>query len=223
MIMADFSKLSPEEKIRRLKEIEKQKKEELKKLEEEKKKEIEEAEKEIKKSIEELVKEKKRSEIEEFLRQLKIMGKSPEAIKRRLKMFGFEEALIEELVGIVESGEENKDTLEETVRETETENPDESVPQYGSIFEKIKEGSAGLYELTNYNVYGRLKDINERMEQNGELSEDDERFIYSVSQNLEKVRAKEEAQKDEFQYLSRSEEILSEIGKRLRQKKLYQM
>lgn len=208
--------LSPEERIKRLLELEKEKRKEL----EEKKAELEKK----KKELEELEK-KRESEIKE----------TRKAIEKQIEEIAVEEKLrFEELEEIRRRKEAEEKGLEGTIIEEEEKG---RIPQitntrsYGDainqIINRILTGSPGFYEITNYNVMNELERIASEAAKRP-MTEREKAFVELVQYHAEKLGRNDfYKDKDEANYLARELAKIDHIMKTAKQtaepKKIYRI
>ncbi|MEM4260766.1 MAG: hypothetical protein QXG00_06010 [Candidatus Woesearchaeota archaeon] len=167
IISNDIRDLSPEERIKRLRDLEEAKKKEFAELKRRKKKEVNEAEKLIKKTIEEL----REEEEKKFLEQEEIIRK---------KLGSIEELVEQQKLNIVQQ------------------------VQYGGPIETLKQ------------EYNQTKELYERIINEGITDNNIESFYRLKEQIKELGQDQYSRQKDINNYITRSEDVLKMLEKKIR-------
>lgn len=171
-ISKDMRDLSPQERIKRLRDLEESKKKELIALEKKKKEEVKDAEEQIRKTIEELTKE----EEEKFKEQEAVLRKKEE--------------------------EKSAPSIEEMVEEHRGKSSQQI--QYGSPIEALKQ------------EYNQTKELYERVTREGFTDNNLESFYKLKEQIQESGQDQYSRQKDTTNYITRSEDVLKILEKRMR-------
>ncbi len=198
----DEESLSPEEKIKQLIEVEEEKREQIEK----KKQELEKKKKEI-----ETLEEQNEQEIQEARR--KINEELEELKAEEKERFEEEERLRRQREAEAASLEE---TIEEETGASQAEQ--EAAPRgYNEVFEEIRQGIPGFYELTNYNVVNRLESIAQEAG-NRALTKDEQSFIETIQYHAERMGRDEfYKNKDQSNYLAKELAEIDHIKKKSRE------
>ena len=201
VISKELKKLPPEERIKRLKQLEAEKKKEL----EEKKREIEELEKKAKEEEEEHLKELQEAE--------QLMQDSIEDLQEE------EERAFEELQAFSRENPEAEISLDDMVEKEEIKKvPDQAI--YGKQLEEIKD-AGNFYEVTNYNVVQAVDSLAQKAIYEG-LTFQEQESLRSLKSNLDRIAGNEEYQKkDQVNYMSRLSQRLGEIDQHLQRQSDY--
>lgn len=193
----DLEHLSPEERIKRLREIEKQKKSELEK----KKKELEELEKKAKEE-----EEQHQKDIDEANRL--IIASIQDLHKEEEKAF-------EELEKAKKQDENEEFSLEMLVEEQHPVQGKADV--YGAILEGMK-GELGFYQITNYNTVNAVQHLAHKSLYE-KLSFQERQSLDNLKHNLGRMDNNTYyAKKDSSNYLEKLNQAINEINKNLQEK-----
>lgn len=156
------------------------------------------------------LREKKKKE-EDEIKVLEQKKKELEEIDKELKT-------AEGLEAEQRAGEEihalknNNRALEEIVADQpESEHVKEETAPVTYLTEGLRADQADIYSLTNYNVYNRLRDIRDRVSQGNEITREESDFVYEVHKQAERFETDYLAQKDPYDYVHRSEDVLKQI------------
>ncbi|MBI2662330.1 hypothetical protein HYX11_02635 [Candidatus Woesearchaeota archaeon] len=214
MAVNDLKKLSPEERIKKLKELEEQKKKEIeqqKKDIEQDKKEIEDAEKEIKNAQEELNEKRKVKEkvpIPEFAKE-DLEGLSEEGKQILSAQKGIKKEVFSE-------NEENKQSGKNISREEisleETLSKEKVELQQMQVKYELQLSHKPMQDL-----YSEMVNIYKRAEEKGYVSQEEERRVHYLSSAVEqKLEAVEEGSYSLSQELERTVSTVKQLSEGLR-------
>jgi len=182
----DLSNMSPIEKVKLLKQKEEARKKELKGLEEKKKKEIEDIESQLVNAVREI-----RDEDEEHFKK--------EEQKKRKET-------------------ERERSLEESVEEEAPRgNATQSQGNSTYISDALTTPGANvnLYDVTNYNVYNRVKELVQKAD-SGFISDQERNFLSTVSYHIDRMRREDMYKSsDSSGYLGRTSSLLEKLDKDL--------
>lgn len=200
MELEDIKKLRPEERIKRLKE-----------LEEKRKQEIETAEELIRSSEQEL-------RVEEELRDIPIPQVKAVDIEQ---LFGAEEKQIfrakrlvpEETPDIVPTGEEKaeEESLEETLTKEAPTSAAQAGPVYGLSSEQVGENLGDLYNVTQEKVFEEMTEMRNRAAGGTWNEEDDDRLQYRMNQMEKAAQSQQYAGQEAQQRFGQTMETLDQI------------
>mgnify|MGYP006995566400 CR=1 FL=1 len=181
--------------LEKLQELKKKKEEELKDIEEKKKKELDEAEQLLKAGIEELT--------EEEIQILENLKHQIPELKELIEDQKREEEILSQ-------------NLEETIQRERISEEAKSATNvnYGEALEQV---TREIYTLTDYNVYGDLKDTLQKVQRGEYLSSKEREHFYQRQSEFNSLSTNENVleEKDSFGYIERSKQVIASINKTL--------
>jgi len=191
---ADTSEIEHLEKLRAKKKLTE---EELKRLEAIKKQELAEQEQQIRKEEDQLIRETQQKK-ETATKGSEKQDDSEE--KRRRQRLDADDDL------------EHKLALEREEFERRRQQAEGS-QNVNYLTQELRSEEASLYTLTNYNVYNRLADIRNRLGAGENIDDEEQKFLDATKENAQRFITDHDylSQKDPFDYVQRSEDVLKQI------------
>jgi hypothetical protein len=186
--------MSLQDKIRMLEQIKKLRAHEIKHEEEKLQKELKDIE------------EKKKKELKELEEKIKREAKDIDSeIVQALSELSIEEQKV--FLEAQKKSKSKSDSLEGSV--------DGEDSNYSLVQKVVQKQNLDFYELTNYNIYNRVREITRRADE-GQLNREDRLFIEGLAYNLNKIQENDSYQskdQDRGNYLSRTATLIDKLDK----------